>query len=77
MDFIADNWWIWLASMVLFGGLAVANHITRLRRIVTLWEVGDSMMDGLGLMVLFGFLASSSGVVLVLSIVVNIVREYA
>ena len=72
MEVIAAYWFIWLAGIVVFGGLALFNQVRRMKNIANFSEPSD-IFSGLGLMAAFGMLAYLCTGLLVVSIILNII----
>lgn len=66
MHFIETYWFIWLLSVVLFGGLAIHNQIRRMQNIAN-----RDVFSGLGFMAAYVAIAYLSAGVLILSLVLN------
>jgi hypothetical protein len=79
MQFIADNWLVWLICMILFGGHVMYNQARRMKGVLSSMRKDDSMNEttkafsnGLGSLVVSGFLGWLNGVLLVIAILAKI-----
>lgn len=73
MQFIASYWMLWLILMVAFGGYALHNQLRRMKQVLSMDVEGAS--NGLGALMVSGLLASASGVLLLIAIIVNIMHS--
>lgn len=79
MEFIASNWWLWFAVMIVCAILAFRNQIKRMKSMVSSRSMDGattSFFSGLGMLVFTGLLASIAGVLFVLSLILNVI-DYA
>jgi hypothetical protein len=72
MQFIETYWFIWLAAMVIFAGLAIHNQIRRIRNIGSFSEPSE-FFNGIGFLASFVALAYASAGLLFLSIILNVI----
>jgi len=75
MEVIATYWWAWLLCAGLCGALAIANQVSRMKRIKRFDDI-DSIENGVGTMALLGFASYGFLVMFVLSIIINFI-DYA
>ncbi len=71
MNFIETYWFVWLLSMVLFGGLVIRSQAMRMRNIVN-GNLSDAF-NGMGFVVVFIALAYGSAALLFLSLILNVI----
>lgn len=77
MDTIGNLWWLWLLGVLTCYGYAIANQLLRIKKITNLDLVGDPMdtfSRGLLYTVASGFLGSGFGILLLLSILINVAQ---
>lgn len=81
MDFIGAYWWLWLVVMVVFGAYALYNQLKRVKGIVNKGFSGDmggalgSFQSGIGSFIVASVLTSGSGILLLLSIIINLIAH--
>jgi len=76
MAFIASYWFVWLAGMGVFGALAFNNQIKRMKGVVSgdaFADPGKAFFSGVGMMAIFALLACGSGIMLAISVIVNLI----
>ena len=79
MAFIALYWWLWLLLTAVFSGYTLFNQLKRMKGMLRGVQQGDvgkafsSFGSGIATLVVSGLLAGVSGVLLLISIVLNII----
>ncbi len=79
MAFIAGHWLLWLVLMIVFGGYALYNQLKRMKGMMKKGLSLDvdgafgSFFSGTGYFVVAGVLGSGSGMLLLISVIINLV----
>lgn len=80
MNFIAQCWWVWLLGVIVFGALSFSKQLGHMRKIMrsTNHKSSEAAVSGFlnnfGQMFALGFLAWVCGILLLISIVVNLLQ---
>lgn len=83
MEFIGAYWWLWLVLMLVFETYAAYNQIKRIREFADkglpedVDGAGGSFLSGIGSFILAGALTAVFGLLLVLSIIINLIEYFS
>ena len=79
METISNLWWLWLLGTLICYGYALANQLHRIETITELDLDVDSDPVGLfskslPLLIISGFLGSGFGILLMISVIINVIQ---